>query len=269
MDYIELQDIQNVPSAYVKQVDNKNPFDSDQGLSVRRSALIDSAFSISVQAGMAYQLRRINIIIDRNSRRLDTIYDFSPLMIESRVIPPVIIEAHSIYSQEDNFTIRLSDRFYHIDQQARFSSRPPNWRDYLSFEVPKVDRSSLLNRVLPRDEAERQLWKTIATDGWNQGIQQANYIFIAGLDRLNRDFTGMLRFKILELEGKVSMPVISSASLPISNTGDTLVLDETLLRISRLPTFNSDINRWKASPATSRQVDPTRMVPVWKQLFKQ
>ena len=156
-------------------------------------------------------------------------------------------EARDLYNQDGDFSLRLSGAYYKIESQAKFSSVVPSWRSYLTFPAGAVDRTALLTGIRPRDDAEQKLWKLAVDDGWKQGIEQANLMFKEGLDRLNRDLTGMLRFHTFVFEGKITLPVIASSSLPVSPSGSTLAVDETLFRITTLPEFNTKAGQWHAS----------------------
>ena len=65
------------------------------------------------------------------------------------------------------------------------------------------------------------------------------------MDRLNRDFSGMGRFHRFVVEGKVSLPAIATEDIPVSRNGSTMAVDETLLRITTLPEFNSKMGSWQ------------------------
>nr|WP_240533995.1 type IV secretory system conjugative DNA transfer family protein [Aeromonas veronii] len=69
-------------------------------------------------------------------------------------------------------------------------------------------------------------------------VEQANLMLQYGLDRMNRDYTGMLRFHSFVMQGKLTMPAIASESIAVTHNGQTMAVDETLLRITTLPEFN-------------------------------
>ena len=64
----------------------------------------------------------------------------------------------------------------------------------------------------------------------------------------------MLRFDTYVKRGMISMPIIATADIEMTNTGSRLVLDEQLLRITVMPSFNSDINNWKTWVKPAAQV---------------
>lgn len=88
-----------------------------------------------MKAGLRKQLTHIHGIVESKSRELDTIYDFGNLMIKDRVVPAVITEARDLYNQDGAYVLRLSGAYYKIEQQPRFASVPPNWRESICTSV--------------------------------------------------------------------------------------------------------------------------------------
>ena len=101
---------------------------------------------------------------------------------------------------------------------------------------------------------EEHLFRQSIRDGYQEGIDAANTMFKQSFERLNRDYTGMLRFDTYVKRGMISMPIIATADIEMTNTGSRLVLDEQLLRITVMPSFNSDINHWKTWVKPAAQV---------------
>lgn len=223
----------------------------DRSIGYKNKALYESAFAIGVKAGLANQLWTISGSIKKHERELDTIYDFSPLLIQDRVVPPVLSQANDIYSQSDDLSIRLSGSVYKIVSQARFASVPPNWRGYLTFPLIDVTNQLLNTMIYPQTGVEKTLWKVAMQNGWNQGVDQANEILEKGLDRLNRDYTGMILFHKLVIEGKISLPIIAQSNIAVNNSGDSMAVDESLLRITQLPSFKGKADTWRATFSSS------------------
>lgn len=234
----QLMNIQQ--SAYERQVAEENP----KSGGFRLEALREAALGVGARGGLQYETRVINKALKSVARQLDTVYDFSPLMIKGRVTPPVLTETRELYSQGDNANLRLAGRSYKVESQARFSSRPPQWRDYIYVEYDDVKLPS--PALLPRDSAEQEVWKKAVADGWKKGVAQADEIFDTNLNRLNRDYTGMVRYHILALKHMVTMPVVAEMTMPINASADVMNLDEKLLRITALPEFNGDIRAWSS-----------------------
>ena len=223
---------------------------------IKLQAMHNYAKTVAIRAAMSSRLDEMSGVVSKHSRELDAIYNFSPLMIKQRVVPPVITEARDLYNQDGNLQIRLSDAIYNIEQQAYFSSTPPNWRSYLTFNN-KGNAYEKLSYVTgdmkPSNKLEEEVWVDGTVEGWNLGLRQANVVLEQALNRLNRDYIGMVRFHEMVLQGKVTMPSISNYNLYDNNEGDRLILGEELLQIDVLPTFNDQRafnKRDHGSPAT-------------------
>lgn len=208
----------------------------------RETAMKEYAYSLAIKTAITSQLGKAHDEVKANSRNLDAIYNFEQLMIQGKVVPPVITEARNLYNQNTPHQIRLSGAVYDIYAQARFSSTAPNWRDYLVFPNER-DAYELIafgaTGFEPKNDRERKIWVTATKQGWDAGVAQANDMVITAMDRLNRDYIGMTRFHTFVAQGRISMPVISSYNLYDSNLGERLVLDERLLQIQTLPTFKT------------------------------
>lgn len=250
MDYLPPPpDMNQVTSQYVNSASsgkNKNV-----AYQARVKAITDSGKSIGIKSGINYRLYQFNQTIEKHERDLDLIYNFGKLMINGRIIPPVITEVRDVYSQDDDTSLKISGISYKIESQARISSVPPNWRSYLSFGQGETDFTAEASRLSLKGD-ESAIYERAIKTGFQDGINQANKMIEYGFDKLNRDYTGMIRFNVLVFEGRVSMPILADANIPITQTGDSLTLDEKLLRITVLPTFNSNLNSWKAwiTPST-------------------
>ena len=210
----------------------------------RKQAVYDTALSLGIKAGLQSQLNIINAAIDKNINQLDKIYNFEPYLIYSRVVPPIITEARNLYNQDGEDAVRLSGALYKIERKARIVSVAPNWREYLNF--PKnINVLNASPAIKPNSSDEAHLWKKALHNGWKDGIDQANIMLKLAFDRLNRDFTGILRFHRFAEEGKVTLPVLAASKMDMTKNASSLVLNEELLRLTVQSDF-SEQEAWKA-----------------------
>jgi len=224
---------------------------------IKLQAMYNLAKTVAIRAAMDSRLDEMAAEVSTHSRQLDAIYNFSPLMIQKRVVPPVITEARSLYNQDGNLQIRLSDAIFNIEEQAYFSSTPPNWRSYLTFSNTgnAYEKLSYVSGDMkPSNKLEEEVWVDGTEEGWKLGMRQANVVLEQALNKLNRDYIGMVRFHQMVLQGKVSMPSISNYNLYDNNEGNRLILGEELLQIDVLPTFRDQrafANRVRDRPGTN------------------
>lgn len=239
-DYLKAQE----QAAFKGEVTNNELFKRD----VRLRSLEQFAFQQAARQGIKSRLKQMELALSNNARDLDAIYDFGPLLIKGKVIPPVITEANDIYNLEDSTTIRTSDRIYQIKNQARFSSIAPNWRAYMQLPIESKAYGSdvlITKSLMPENEVEKEVWLLATVKGWDSGVQQANTMLENNFKRLNRDYVGMVRFHEFVLQGKLSMPIINQYDLDNSNDGNTMILNEQMLKLTQLPQFE---NKWIRNP---------------------
>ncbi len=137
-----------------------------------------------------------------------------------------------------------------------------------SFEEQNITYRSCSNlrihlfpkEMLPANEQERKIWKETAAKSYEMGLVEGRNIVEDAVDRLKRDYLGMVTFHKFVLEGKLSMPAISSQSLAVTSTQDTIALDMKLLQIQQLPQFNSNIETWKPI-LQPEQIAPSYQIP--------
>lgn len=221
------------------------------GEKARAQAIADAGLGVGIKTGVVWQITVLMGAVQRRARDLDVIYDFSRYMIHDRVVPPVITEARDLYNQSGSFELRLSGAMYAIESQARFASVAPSWRDYFNFPRPTVDIELLQKGVAPRGEYEERIWRLAVQQGWGQGVEQGNLIIKYAFDRLNRDIKGMIRFHTFVNQGKITLPTIATESIAVTKAGETMAVDETLLRITTLPEFNGKLVSWSAGVTSS------------------
>lgn len=214
---------------------------------IREMALKETALSLGAQAGLAWRAKIVDEQLTRQSRNLDTIYDFNSLVLEHNVLPPVLLEGRNTLNLADAQSIRVSDRTYKVSKQARFITTPPNWRQYLWMDYLKPEYPNVT--LLPKTKAERQLWCTYTARGWQKGIEQANTILEESIGRIKEDFGGMILYRKLLAMNMVSPPYVSHTDLGVTGDGSEIHIDDRVLRITALPALNVNSSEWKAAVA--------------------
>ncbi|CAG9184262.1 type IV secretory system conjugative DNA transfer family protein [Cupriavidus pampae] len=241
MDLGSLEALQNLNQPAIERKASES---GEGGRGTRLDALRNAGLSLGARGALLARTKVINAALKQAERSLDTTYNFQPLMIEGRVVPPVLTETRDVYTQDSDRTVMFSGVRYKMESAPRFTSRVPTWREYLYLEPGELNATNL--KLLPRDSAEQQIWKQAVADGWQDGLKQADDILDANAKRLNRDYTGMVRYRMLALSNQISLPVVAQSLMPINSNGDTMTIDEQLLRITRTPSFNPNMSQWEA-----------------------
>lgn len=212
---------------------------------LRAEAMKETATSLGAQAGLAWQADKFNKSVMENTAQLDKTFNFRELLIDNKVLPPVLERGDQLLNLSDPNTIRVADTTYKIVSQARFVTTPPNWRNYLIMNYPKPgvpDRS-----VLPRNVAEQEVWANYVQKGWVQGVQQAQTIYLDNLARLRRDYNGMLLYRTLLAQNMISKPYVAEADLGVTSNENNsqIYINDKVLRITALPQLNPNSKKWK------------------------
>ena len=214
---------------------------------IREMALKETALSVGAQSALAVRAKSIDDQLIRQSKYLDTIYDFNALVLEHNVLPPVLLEGRNTLNLADTQTIRISDRVYKVSKQAHFVTTPPNWRQYLWMDYKKPDPPHLT--LLPKDKEERAIWVHYVTKGWQNGVEQANTILEENIARIKEDFNGMILYRKLLAMNMVTPPYVSHTDLGITGDETEIHIDDKVLRITALPVLNMNSSEWKAALA--------------------
>lgn len=213
---------------------------------LRGDAIRQEALSVGAQYGLKWRYDRINELLntDAVAPSLDQIYNFRSLQTQWQVLPPVISEGREAFNRAaDGQSARLATRTWEILVPARIVSTAPRWRDYLIF--PMSDPKTPSFALMPASDSDESIWRAGLCDGWAMGARQADTIFQDNLNRLVRDYTGMLRFRVLAAQGIVSMPEVEEGRLGITVNGQRMHVDDRVYQITAPVQWQKSSN-WRA-----------------------
>lgn len=208
----------------------------------RSTVIKDAAYTLGVQAGVYWRNTNRLASLERYASLLDRIFNFTPLLLQGDVLPPVIIEAGAGLRIENNTTATSVIRQYKIISDARFVGTVPSWRSYLMNSYEKPENINPL--VLPKNGEEQEIWNLNTQNGFHDGIKQADLVFETQLNALARDYRGIIRFTALSRQGIVSIPEISRGKCSIAVNGKQLTVGERIFRVSG--TQFQAVESWKA-----------------------
>ncbi|HAV4287398.1 TPA: hypothetical protein JIQ75_18155 [Acinetobacter baumannii] len=226
----------------------------DSAKQAESSARLESIKTLVHEAATRNALRARLTEIDKvvynpnNVRKLDSIYDFQRLMINTVVVPPVIVQANNISDVQNPRTLSVLGVRYEIKENARFSHTPPNWRDFLQFNVKsyEIGVDALPNELKPKNSAEERAFKEAMNKGIEDGVREADAIFKHQLNRLNQTYKGMIAFHRFIMDGKITMPAIARRDIALTGNGNTLMLNQTNFEITSLPQFVNNTKLWNS-----------------------
>lgn len=234
------------PMSLVKQslmtASGNNDNDAAIG-ALRASALRETALSIGARGGLAERACKINRTLLNYEPLLAKIFQFYGLLLDDNILPPVLIEGRNTLNLAGTDAIRIADRNYKVITQARFVTAPPTWREYLwmSYDAPELPDRSLL----PKTKPERIMWERDLEDGWQAGLKQADLIYTENINRLVRDFNGMILYRKLLAQNMVSAPFVAKLDMGITGDGNDMSINDKVLRITAFPQLQTSSDDWK------------------------
>lgn len=238
---------------------------------IRAQALQEAAASLGARAGLARGLSDLSAAMAKQAAVMDSSYRFSALALSipmrqalpatypdpyvgngefAMVLPPVIVEGRDSDSFPSDDELRIADRVYKIYNKARLipvdkkTGAPvvPDWRDYLVFSFQEVQLPH--PTLLPKNDSERVIWNEWVKRGWEEGLLQSRQLFDGGWARLNRDFKGMLNYRLAYSQGLVTRPVLASTNMGVTGGGTEMRINDRTVRISDHSALVPDTTKW-------------------------
>lgn len=228
---------------------------------LRLTALRETAESTGAQAGLAWRAEQINCFLKEREPELRQIYNFRALMLRDDVMPPVMAEGRRELNIADYETVRSADVVYRVISPPVFVSNPPHWREYLWMNYNAPERPN--ETLLPKKTEEAAVWNCFVRKGWDQGVKQADVIFEANLNRLTRDYNGMVLYHRLYAMNMITAPFVSKAELGVTGDGREMRVNDRILRIASTSQLNTDASEWKAAiyPLKVAKRNPNMVIP--------
>jgi len=202
----------------------------------RSKSVFEAAQTFAAQTAFCERSRELKVWADSRAEALDRTFNFTNVLLDGgRVVPPVIEQADASFRQDNDALAVTARTTWHILVSARIVSTAPDWRSYLYLQCaePLKPNPVLMPGALPetRSEDEAQ-WQAGVREGWQLGYEQSLEALKLGLNRLARDYQGMLRFYYLNKNGVVSAPVLAEGFVGVRVEGRMLSVDETIFRLT-------------------------------------
>ncbi len=218
------------------------------GLQLREQALKEAALSFGARGGLARHTYEVMQQLKQNTAALDKTFDFGKLLVpvSSGLLmePPIVNEADDASVVADRGQqAAIAEKIYRINQNARIVTAPRNWHAYLERDWGEVTPPPEI--LLPQDDDERDIWRKYVEIGWAEGYQQADDIFQADLDRLVRDFTGMVRYRSLLAQGTITAPYAALVDRGTTGGGNEMRVGDQAITITGTSQLNPRSGQWK------------------------
>ena len=198
-------------------------------MTARMRVIGDTASTMGFQMGFRHQYAKLLAAAKTRSHEFEKAFDFRRLLIDGRVLPPVIRwSGPAINVESDDYATEVEAQ-YRIVAPAKIVSAPPSWEQYLEADMEVLKPAA---EILPDSRDERSVWRESAKKGWAEGAAHAYDVFEMNLNKLVSDYRGILRFKMLAERGLVSVPVLARGDLGIRVGKDVLSMDQKSFRIT-------------------------------------
>ncbi len=217
-------------------------------LDIRKDAIKEAAISYGARGGLAWRTFEIRQELGLRARYMDKVFDFMQLLIPAPsgllIEPPVISESiNAMLVDGDGQQAAISDRVYHITNNAKIVSSPRTWRTYLERQWGEVNPPPDILR--PENKEERELWVRLVEKGWEEGIKQADEIFQEDLNVLTSTFQGMVRYRLLLAQGMVSPPYALQVDRGVTGNGSEMRVGDRAVQITGVPELITGFDQWQ------------------------
>lgn len=217
-------------------------------LDIRRDAIREAAISYGARGGLSWRTFAIRQELETRARYMDKVFDFTQLLIPAPsgflIEPPIITESlKAMLIEGDGQQAAVSDRVYNIIMNARIVSTPRTWRTYLEREWDVVEPPPDILR--PENDEERELWIKLVTEGWAEGVKQADEIFQDDVNLLLADFNGMVRYRMLLAQGMISPPYALQVDRGVTGGGDEMRVGDRAVQITGVPELVTGFDQWQ------------------------
>ncbi len=227
-----------------KFIDGASPLPLDIKLNAQKEA----AFSYGARGGLAWRTYYIRAEMETRARYMDKVFNFRELLIPATsgllIEPPIISEAEdAMVINGRGMDAAVADRVLNINKNARIVSAPRTWRAYLEREWGTVEPPPDVLR--PENKEERQRWAKWIKEGWQEGINQADEIFQADLNKLVADYQGMIRYRSLLAQNMVSPPFAMQVDRGVTGGGDQMRIGDRALTLTDLSKLQTGYEEWQ------------------------
>jgi defect-in-organelle-trafficking protein DotC len=227
-----------------KPIDKENP---GLPMDIQNDAMRESALSYGARGGLAWRTYQIRQEMETRARYLDKIFDFRQLLISAPsgllIEPPIIGESvDAMVIEQGGQNAAVADRVLNIGRNARIVSTARTWRAYL--ERQWGDVAPPPDILLPITKEDQAKWDDWFDEGWEAGIEQADDIFQADLNKLTADYQGMVRYRTLLSQGMVSPPYALQVDRGVTGGGNEMRVGDRAVSITGQPSLQTETQEW-------------------------
>ena len=202
-----------------------------------------------IRGGLAKRSFQITERLKSFEPTFDRVFNFRALLIKAPsgllIEPPIVRESLDATTiLPDGSEAAVADQILQINKQAKIVTAPRDWRSYLTFnyqtDIPPPPRV-----LWPKNRKEQLNWNEWVKQGWDAGYEQGELIFESNLARLSAEYSGMVRYRTLLAEGKISQPYALQEDRGITGGKNEMRVGDRALRITGPSQFLTGADLWK------------------------
>lgn len=216
---------------------------------MRRDSQREAALSYGARGGLAKRAYEIMEEMRGYEPTLDKVYNFRALLVKAPsgllIEPPIVRESlDATVITEGGNEAAVADQILKINKQAKIVTAPRDWRQYLEMKYDTVIAPP--PKVLwPKNAKEQASWNGWVKQGWQAGYEQGEQIFEANLAQMIADYSGMVRYRMLLAEGKISQPYALQEDRGVTGGRNEMRVGDRALRITGPSQFLTGADLWK------------------------
>jgi defect in organelle trafficking protein DotC len=216
---------------------------------MRRDSQRMAALSYGARGGLAKRSFEVLEELKGFEPTLDKVFNFRALLVKAPsgllIEPPIIRESLNATVVADNGNeAAVADQILQINKQAKIVTAPRDWRQYLEMTYDTVITPP--PKILwPKNEKEQASWNQWVKEGWSAGYEQGEQIFEANVAQMVTDYSGMVRYRTLLAEGKISQPYALQEDRGVTGGRTEMRVGDRALRITGPSQFLTGADLWK------------------------
>ncbi|MBD7991837.1 type IV secretory system conjugative DNA transfer family protein [Ochrobactrum sp. Sa2BUA5] len=255
-----------VPLNYAGFIAQTQQNEPGSGVAAARVQILrEAAISYAAQAGYRRRVFEIMRGLETRAPQLSEQFNFNAIVFTAPhqagyIVPPVVSRTRQALtiSQQGRESVAADD-YYRIQQPGRIVGIVPTWRDYLVLPLDKPSEPD--PQFLPRGKAERTFWERALAEGWAAGNQQADEALAINLNRLARDYLGMIEYRRLVAAGMITSLLVSSSQSTITGNKTELFIGQRQVRIQSDAGFAPQVAKGRTIKARLRARSRKRSSP--------
>lgn len=218
-------------------------------LDIRRDAQREAALSYGARGGLAKRQYQVAERLTDFEKVMDGVFNFRALLVRApsglMIEPPIVRESlDNILITNDGNEAAVADQILDINKQAKIVSAPRDWRNYLTPEY-ETEITPPPRVLWPKDDKEQLEWNSWVKQGWTAGYNQGEETFETNLNQLVSDYNGMVRYRTLLAEGKISAPFAMHEERGVTGGKNLMRVGDRALRITGPSEFLTGSQEWK------------------------